>query len=426
MTGSNSSMSKLDSQLKDHLKNCSKDEASCSKLEEIFSELYGRYETLKNQLDLLERAIKHDYDSILITELNLEKPGPRIVYVNDGFTRMTGYSKEEVIGKTPRILQGPRTDRHVLDRLKKRLIEGQAFFGHTINYKKDGTEFVNQWDIHPLTNNNGDITHWVSYQRDITDRQESSKMLFDANIDFEKLEEESKRTFVDLDVQGNIISSNKSFRELLGYDVDELKSKKIWDLVSDNDQPELKELFSDFEAGSIENKPYPWTFVNSSEDELLLEGDIRWFVSGDQTVIRVHFDNISMRNRVIETLKKKTMNLDSLLNKHEEFTVKFVKEGEDIVCTYVSDSFSDITGLDKSEVLEHGITGVLSSECRETANSALVKAFEGNLTTDKFSYQDQNGDKLNVIQSFKPIWDETEKEVVAVKSVALIELDVES
>ncbi len=49
---------------------------------------------------------------------------------------MTGYLPEEVIGKTPRILQGPKTDRAILDRLKRRLIEGQAFFGHSINYRK--------------------------------------------------------------------------------------------------------------------------------------------------------------------------------------------------------------------------------------------------------------------------------------------------
>ncbi|MEX2604015.1 MAG: PAS domain-containing protein, partial [Gracilimonas sp.] len=133
----------------DQLKQCSKDEASFSKLKELCEEIYHQYINSEKQLSLVEQAIKHDYDSILITELDLEAPGPKIVYVNEGFTRMTGYTKEEVLGKTPRILQGEKTDRQVLNRLKQRLIEGQAFFGHTVNYKKDGTEFINQWDIHP-------------------------------------------------------------------------------------------------------------------------------------------------------------------------------------------------------------------------------------------------------------------------------------
>lgn len=58
------------------------------------------------------------------------------------------------------MLQGEKTDRAILDRLKRRLIEGQAFFGHTINYRKDGSEFINQWDIHPLINAEGEVTHW--------------------------------------------------------------------------------------------------------------------------------------------------------------------------------------------------------------------------------------------------------------------------
>ena len=164
---------------------CSKDSKSSKKLEETFLGLYAKYVQASSHVELLENAIRNDYDSILITELNLEKPGPKIVYVNEGFTRMTGYSKEEAIGKTPRMLQGPKTDRAILDRLKRRLIEGQAFFGHTINYRKDGKEFINQWDIHPLINADGEVTHWVSYQRDVTEKKETAKAIF--NTDFDEL-----------------------------------------------------------------------------------------------------------------------------------------------------------------------------------------------------------------------------------------------
>ena len=205
--------------LRQQLKKLLKEGKSPEKIEEMFDDLLAENEQVTNQIRLLEFAIRNDYDSILITELNLDKPGPKIVYVNEGFTRMTGYKKEEVIGKTPRILQGPKTDPAILQRLKRRLIEGQAFFGHTINYRKDGSEFINQWDIHPLINDEGQVTHWVSYQRDVTEKKEMAKAIF--NTDFDELlkrREEFTIKFEKAEVDGEfrVKFLTDSFEEITG------------------------------------------------------------------------------------------------------------------------------------------------------------------------------------------------------------------
>lgn len=417
---------KLDPEVIEQIKKCCKDEASFSKLEELFGKLFQRYQNTKKQLSLVEQAIKHDYDSILITGLDLEKPGPKIVYVNEGFTRMTGYTKEEVLGKTPRILQGEKTDRHVLDRLKERLIEGQAFFGHTVNYRKDGSEFINQWDIHPLTNSKGEITHWVSYQRDITDRKESSKLIFDANLDFDNLVEESKKTFIDLDVQGNIISSNNSFKSLLDYDADELKSVKIWDLVVEDNQEEMKSLFGDFDSKKIEDKEYLWEFIQKDGETVKLEGTINYFVSNDETVIRVHFDNISLRNRIIETLKIKKNSLENIIGKKDEFTLRFVTGSDGKTgCKFVSESFTNITGLNPELILDNGIENVIHADDLEEAEKALEKAFNGTPSSISCKYKTTDDNYLSVIQSFKPQYGKGRDTVESVKSVAVIELEVD-
>jgi PAS domain S-box-containing protein len=73
----------------------------------------------EEQLRLLELVVVNTNDSVLITEAEpIDPPGPRIVYVNPAFERMTGYSLEEVIAKTPRILQGAKTNRAELDRIR--------------------------------------------------------------------------------------------------------------------------------------------------------------------------------------------------------------------------------------------------------------------------------------------------------------------
>jgi PAS domain S-box-containing protein len=101
-------------------------------------------------LRLLNSAVLQSRESIVITDAELDLPGPQIVFVNPAFTKMTGYAAEEVIGKTPRILQGPRTDQAVINRLRQDLRRGELFEGEAINYRKDGTEFTLEWQATPF------------------------------------------------------------------------------------------------------------------------------------------------------------------------------------------------------------------------------------------------------------------------------------
>jgi PAS domain S-box-containing protein len=118
---------------------------------------------------LFVEAIERAADSFLVTEAEpTDLPGPRISYVNDAFTQMTGFAREEVIGETPRILQGPRTDRAALHRIRVALESWQPVREELINYRKDGSEFWVDISIFPIANEAGWYTHWVSIQRDTT------------------------------------------------------------------------------------------------------------------------------------------------------------------------------------------------------------------------------------------------------------------
>ncbi len=114
---------------------------------------------------LLENAMEHSFHGIMITRA---EPGYPIVYVNDSFSQMTGYGSEEIIGKSPAILQGPKTDQAVLDRLSQALSEGRLFHGEAINYRKDGSEFVMEWKIVPIKNEKEITSHYLALQRDVT------------------------------------------------------------------------------------------------------------------------------------------------------------------------------------------------------------------------------------------------------------------
>jgi PAS domain S-box-containing protein len=410
----------------DILKKCSKDEESYKNLKTVFGNLKAEADQKSLHLDLLERAIKSDYDSIIITTLELEKPGPVIVYANDGFTRMTGYSREEVIGKTPRILQGPKTDRAVLDKLKERLREGQSFFGHTVNYRKDGTEFINQWDIHPLTNAKGEITHWVSYQHDITERKRSEKKVVDSRMEFDKLTEESKKTLIDVDEQGNIVTSNKAFRDLIGYEDEELKRTKVWGLLSDEHVESFRHKFDTFKPSDFDNRSFELVFVNKKGADIEVKANARLLQTNGQTIVRIAFENKSLQKRIMAMLSKRNADFERAFDRSNEFNYKIKPDANGrFGFEYVSDSFSKVTGITSDEAATMQIDDIVHEDDRKKIRNHLDTVLEGKPNTEQFRIKSRDGGYVEVIDYAKPDWDADHTNVVAIKGAVSTEISSE-
>ncbi len=133
------------------------------------------------QLKLLEAAVSRLNDIVLITEASpIEDPGPRIVFVNDAFERRTGYSREEVLGKSPRFLQGPQTQRAELDRIRTALQSNSPVRAELINYTKDGQPLWLELDIVPIADSDGRHSHFVSVERDVTHRKLAEQALVES------------------------------------------------------------------------------------------------------------------------------------------------------------------------------------------------------------------------------------------------------
>ncbi len=140
----------------------------------------------EQRLRLLESVITNTRDSVLITTTSpMDEPGPAIVYVNEAFTRMTGYEIEEVIGKSPRFLQGPNSNADALHALGEAMRRFEPCEIETINYKKNGEEFWINFSVSPVADKSGEFTHFIAIERDVTERKhrELKKALF-ADIAF--------------------------------------------------------------------------------------------------------------------------------------------------------------------------------------------------------------------------------------------------
>jgi len=109
----------------------------------------------------LELLADNSFDAILITDVV-----GKIAYSNKAFKKLTGYDQSDVIGKSPKLLQGPGTDQKVIDRLRYSMHHGNGDYeGSAINYKKNGTPFIMHWRVVPVKVG-GEVQAWVAIQRE--------------------------------------------------------------------------------------------------------------------------------------------------------------------------------------------------------------------------------------------------------------------
>lgn len=170
-------------------------------------------------LALLEASVARLNDIVLITEAGLcDEPGPRIVFVNDAFERLTGYRREEALGKSPRFLQGPLTDRNELDRIRAALTARQPVRSELINYTKAGEPFWVALDIVPVIDSTGLHTHFVAVQRDITESRRVLQALHENEERFKTVARVTSDTIWDCDLVSGQIWWSEGMKSTFGHD----------------------------------------------------------------------------------------------------------------------------------------------------------------------------------------------------------------
>jgi PAS domain S-box-containing protein len=119
-------------------------------------------------LNMLESALEASFQGVMITEA---EPGFPIIYVNPAVCEMTGYRRTELLGQSPAMLQGERTDPAVLADLREKIERGEIFHGKAYNYRKDGSTFMMEWKIVPIRGVGGEIANYLAIQREVPDIQ---------------------------------------------------------------------------------------------------------------------------------------------------------------------------------------------------------------------------------------------------------------
>ncbi|MFA8388353.1 MAG: PAS domain S-box protein [Pelagibaca sp.] len=221
------------------------------------------------QLRLLEAAVQQISDIVIITEPVTQDAlgNAKIVYVNDAFERMTGFTRDEAIGQTPSILQGPKTQQSELDRIRHAIETKSPVRAELIYYTKSGREYWLELDIVPLANEAGDVTHFVSVQREITDRRRAEDALRVSEARFRLIAEATENTVWDWDIAEGRWWWSDGMAHTFGHHPDpDAETPSVWrENVHPDDQARLDKNFEKLLLGEIDASHAQYLFRRADD-----------------------------------------------------------------------------------------------------------------------------------------------------------------
>ena len=246
----------------------------------------------EQRLRLLETVITQTKEAVMITDIDTsENYIPNIIYVNSAFTDMTGYKSEDVIGKSPVLLFTKKSDILELDKLKIAIQDYKECLIETISYKKNGDEFWVNLSMIPVTNKDGEHSHWISIQRDVTEEKEKQR-------EREQLIKELTQNNKDLKQFSYITSHNlrAPLSNLTG----------LLNLVEDMDveDPELKEIINGFSKSTH--------LLNETINDLVKVVIIKdnTSIQKEKVLIKEIFENVFSQLGFLFSLHKPILKID--------------------------------------------------------------------------------------------------------------------
>ncbi len=323
----------------------------------------------KERLRMLSEAVEQAKEAVVITEAApLEEPGPRIEYVNSAYEEMTGYTEEEILGKTPRVLQGPETERDVLDSLREALEAEEEWTGETINYQKDGTPYRVQWNVAPVRNGDGSIEHWVSTQRDVTEERAQEDALRRSRERYRSLFKDSTDAILVHDMEGRIQEANPQAESLFDRGAGELEGQSVRDLRAPGEREAAQEELSARRPGSAD----PATARYERADGSVFWGEVSASAAdlGSETVVRTLIRDVTAREESRQRLERYREYTDRLLNATEDL---FFALDEEAQFQRWNGRVLEVTGYSGEELEERSAFDLVAEGDRERVRAAITE-----------------------------------------------------
>jgi len=353
-------------------------ESICQALEQQAGQTRGELTQTEAQGRLLEAAVVNGNDAVVIIEAQgVDDPlGWRIVYVNEAFTRMSGWSADEIIGKTLSTLYGEKTSSTEIDRIRAALEGGSSIRTEFINYHKNG--YCTYWvevDIAPIAYSQGKITHFVCTQREITERKLAEEALRSSEELFRQTAENICQVLFVQDLKHDkIVYVNPAYEEIWGRSRDRLYENPIDFLEAIHPQERARVIAASktFDHGHLYNQEYPI---------LRSDGEERWICTravpvknelGEYRIFGISED-ITEQKRATEALRESEERFRKLA---DEAPVLIWMNDANRSGTFVNQSCLEFTGRSTEELLGEGWAEGIHPEDKQRCFEIYLLAFK--------------------------------------------------
>ena len=333
-----------------------------------------------SDLKIIKLAIDHMAEGLVVTDVD-----GTIIYVNLGFTKITGYTYEEAIGKNPRILKSGKQSREFYERMWDTILSGKVWRGELINRRKDGTFYWEEMIIVPIKDDMGRIVNFVAVKRDITERKRLEEKIEEEREFYRNIIESSPDGIFIETLDGEIVDLNERAAEMLGYRKEELISKNVGIIVP---QETRKKLSSVLEILHQKKRVVMEVFNKHKKGYLVpLELSANLVKIGEIELVIVTARDLSQRNEIEMRYRAiGEMARDAVIMADHEGRVEFWNPAAE-----------EIFGYSQEEILgKKFIDMLIPDELREKAMDFIIKSIgSGSQGFKKFPILELKGKRKN-------------------------------
>ena len=334
----------------------------------------------QRELQLLQQAI--DNANIGITLSDPSQADNPIIYANDAYEELTGYTTTEILGQNCRCLQGENTDETRVAALREAIDNEEPITVELRNYRKDGTEFWNRLTVTPIYDDDGTLTRYLGTQQDVTERTESRQELQAEREFIQQALDSLDDLFYVLDSDGTIKRWNQTVADVTGYTSAELDGMSVTQLIPNVDEESISEAIESTLQG---NKTTADAELQTADGETV---PIEW--SGAQlTDTDGEIIGLVGIGRDISQRREREQRFQALVEKSNDSISVVDADGR---FQYQSPSIEHILGYDHDEVVGNSVWEYIHPDDHDAVQHWFESLQNDGASTEPVEYRAQHAD----------------------------------